>query len=84
MRGNCGYGGLTLRVLVMLLLACPVFLHAVPVITSITPATVAAGGPGFQLNIFGSGFFATQTVLVNGVGRGSGFQIPNLQSAASQ
>lgn len=39
---------------------------APPVIDSINPSTVAAGGPGFTLTVTGSGYVANSVVQVNG------------------
>jgi hypothetical protein len=43
--------------------------NPVPVVTSLTPAAVTAGGPEFQLLINGSNFQQTSQVLVNGTPR---------------
>ena len=46
---------------------------AAPVITLLNPSTVNAGGPGFVLQILGSGFTSAASVRVNGVLRSSTF-----------
>src|SRR5262249_53570853 len=71
--------GITRRLLARLLVplfmvVAPVLLHAGPVITSISPPSVAAGGPGFFLSMNGNGFTATQTALVNGIARPVSFE----------
>ena len=47
--------------------------NPVPVLTSISPATVQAGGPTFTLTLNGAGFVASSTVQVNGTTQPSTF-----------
>src|SRR5205814_1321940 len=46
---------------------------ATPVILSIDPSTVIAGGPSFTLTVNGANFAAGAVVRVNGVGQGTNF-----------
>jgi hypothetical protein len=46
-----------------------VIMYPVPVIISLTPGAVAAGGPQFTLTVHGSGFSPTSVVQFNGVPR---------------
>jgi hypothetical protein len=46
---------------------------AKPTITSLNPSSVAAGSPGFTLNIMGTNYTVSSTVQVNGVTRASQF-----------
>ena len=41
--------------------------NSVPVLTSISPATVTAGSPNFSLTVTGAGLSTASTVLINGV-----------------
>ncbi|MFI5348415.1 MAG: N,N-dimethylformamidase beta subunit family domain-containing protein [Elusimicrobiota bacterium] len=43
-----------------------VYVNPVPSLTSISPSTAAAGGPGFSLNLTGSSFVSGSSVLWNG------------------
>ena len=45
----------------------------VPVLTSLAPASVVAGGPGFQLTLTGTGFVSGAAVRWNGVNRPTTF-----------
>ncbi|MFN0086161.1 MAG: IPT/TIG domain-containing protein [Blastocatellia bacterium] len=47
--------------------------NPVPQVTTINPASVSAGGPGFTLTVNGSGFVPASVVLVNGANRGTTF-----------
>jgi RHS repeat-associated protein len=39
--------------------------NPLPVLSSISPNTIKAGGPGFTLSLIGTGFVSTSTVLIN-------------------
>jgi hypothetical protein len=55
-----------------------------PMATSVSPATVAAGGPAFTLTVNGSGFILASVVRWNGVDRPTTFVSPSQLTAAIQ
>jgi pimeloyl-ACP methyl ester carboxylesterase len=56
--------------------------NPVPVLTSISPSTAVAGGPGFALTVFGSNFVGTSFVRWNGTQRSTVFVSPTELTAA--
>jgi len=56
--------------------------NAVPVLTSVSPASATAGGAGFTLTATGSGFLVTSTVHWNGAARPTTFVSTSQLTAA--
>jgi hypothetical protein len=48
--------------LAFLILAVPFTATATPTVTSLSSSLATAGGPGFDLQVFGSGFHSTYSV----------------------
>ncbi|HEX4320597.1 MAG TPA: chitobiase/beta-hexosaminidase C-terminal domain-containing protein [Acidobacteriaceae bacterium] len=45
----------------------------VPIVTSLSPSSVYAGGPAYKLQVNGSGFTSASTILINGAPRSTAF-----------
>ena len=54
-----------------------------PVITSLFPSTAAAGGPGFTLNVSGTGFISTSVVYWNNSARTTTYNTTSTQLSIS-
>ena len=67
---NAGPGGGLSNASTFTITAVP---NPVPAIAAIAPSSATAGGAGFTLQVFGSGFVSTSTVLWSGAGRPTTF-----------
>src|ERR1035441_65136 len=67
--------GLSLALLVVVMGVCQAgSAQNAPVVTSVSPASVAAGGPTFTVTVTGSGFVTNSVVQINGSNRPTTFK----------